>query len=258
MQKLYSIVKKYEAYLSRADTWVLCALTALEISTDTFYPMTLIGRQTCKDSNDIGHGGQYHSIYGDEVHTHALLLHFNKYFGFDATCTVAAMGVHGISTMRPENSGHGNGSYPATWVRNASHKLSNSYYRGLDDDWTYEVRGNNDLSKFGPKPQWYNGFYSNRVVLLNAGVSLKWNFEEYVDQNGNVDCKVSGQDPRNGPSCPVASQTYTIVEGYSDDNSLFLNDLKDCMIQMYTTGYRDGYDASYFMYYKDGSTPYPY
>lgn len=261
MQKLAPILQKWGGHLSRADAWVLSALTALETSTFKKIPMTFIGRHTCEDSNDIGDGGEYHNTYGDEVHTYALLHHFNQYFGFGAKCTVAAMGLHGISTMLPENSGHGNGSYPATWVRNASCKLSNTYYQGFESEWTYENRYNSDQQRFGPQSQWYNEGYNDRTVLLNADAALKWNFEEYIDEKGNIYCKVSdkaqhhgGGDPRNVPHCPRAYETYDIVSDYAIDNSLFLNDLESCTTQMYTTGYRDGYDASYYEYYGDGNT----
>ena len=121
--------------------------------------MTFIGRQSCEDSDSIGHGGGKHDIYGDEVHTYKLLHHFSKYFGFDTKCTVAVIGLHGISKMRPENSGHGNGPYSATWVENASYKMTNDYFKGFESEWTYEVRDNEDYPKFGEQSQWYNGAY---------------------------------------------------------------------------------------------------
>ena len=90
---------------------------------------------------------------------------------------------------------------------------------------------------------------------------MKWNYEEYVDNGGRIYCKVSdeakhhgGKDPRNVPFCPRAYQTYNTVTDYADDHGLFLDNLESCMIQMYTTGYRDGYDGSYFNYYGDGLT----
>mmetsp|Transcript_22905 Transcript_22905/g.34125 ORF Transcript_22905/g.34125 Transcript_22905/m.34125 type:complete len:554 (-) Transcript_22905:88-1749(-) len=264
MEKLRPIVERYEEHLSRADTWILCALTALEISTSRTYPMNFIGRKSCEDSDDIGDGGENHGVYGDEVHTHQLVRHFTRYFGFDAKCTVAVMGLHGISKMRPENSGHGNGPYSATWVRDASYKMTNDYFKGFEYPWTYEERDNEDYPKFGEQSQWYNGAYDEkRLVLLNVDIALKWNFEEYVDDKGRIYCKVSdeanhhgGKDPKNVPECPRAYQTYNTVRDYADDYGLFLNDLEYCMIQMYTTGYRDGYDNSYFNYYGDGRTAY--
>ncbi|KAL7490520.1 hypothetical protein ACHAWT_000093 [Skeletonema menzelii] len=264
MQKLRPIVERFDEYLSRADTWILCALTALEISTSRTYPMTFIGRKSCDDSDYIGNGGEYGDVYGDEVHTYQLLHHFNRYFGFDTRCTVAVMGVHGISKMRPENSGHGNGPHSATWVKNASYRMSNAYYEGFESDWTYEERDNDDYPRFGEQYQWYNGPYVlSRLVLLNVDVALKWNYEEYVDDRGRIFCKVSdeaehhgGGDPRNVPECPRAYQTYNYVREYADNYGLFLNDLEYCMIQMYTTGYRSGYDGSYYQYYGDGRASY--
>ena len=195
----------------------------------------------------------------DEIHAYL----FNKYFGFDETCTVAVMGLHGIATMSPKNSGHGNGPGSATWVKNASYKLTNEYFKGFEKEWTYEERGdkswNNYYRKFGKKPQWYNGAYDkNRLVLLNADIALKWNFEEYVDEKGYIYCKVSdeakhhdGKNPRKFPDCPIADQTYDIVKEYAADNELFLDDLEECMLQMLTTGYREGFDGNYLNYYGD-------
>ncbi len=87
MQKLRSIVEKYEEHLSRADIWILCALTALEISTSRTYPMIFIGRQSCADLDSIGHGGEKHDIYGDEVHTYiqVLWLRYQVYRGCDGS-----------------------------------------------------------------------------------------------------------------------------------------------------------------------------
>ena len=215
MQELRPIVEKFEKYLSRADTWAICALTALGISTSSTYPMTFIGRQTCEDSDDIGNGGGYFDTYGDEVHTSALVHHFYKYFGFDDKCTVAAMGVHGISKMKPEISGHGNGHYSATWVKDASHMMSNEYFKGFKYyDWTYEVRDNVAYSEFGQKSQWYYGSYDpSRLVILNADVAMVWNFADYVDNKGNIYCKVSDNvehhgyrgDPWNVPNFTIAA-----------------------------------------------------
>ena len=83
-------------------------------------------------------------------------------------------------------------------------------------------------------------------MLLNADIAMKWNVEDYVDEKGHIYCKVSdeakhhdGKNPRKVPDCPRAYQTYNIVEEYAEDYDSFLDDLENCMMQMYTTGYRE-------------------
>ena len=142
--------------------------------------------------------------------------------------------------------------------------MTNNYFKGFEYEWTYEERDNDDYRKFGEKPQWYNGAYDkSRLVLLNADIALKWDYEEYVDAKGHIYCKVSnkakhhgGKNPRKFPDWPRAYQTYDIVQEYADNYDSFLNDLENCMIQMYTTGYREGYNGSYLKYYGDGRATY--
>ena len=254
----------FDHYMSRADFWIACALEALAYSTGDSYPMKFIGRKDCGDSNAIGDGGDYYSAYGEEKYHHAIYQHFYKYFGFDKTCTVAVMGLHDISTMRPKNSGHGKGYNEAHWVKNFSYKMTNKYFQEmLDLSWTYEVRDNAKFGypQYGEKPQWYHGDNQDRTVMLNSDLALIYDWEEYTDYQGNVYCKVSdhpehhdGKNPYQVPTCPHVQYTEDIVHKYAANYGLYLQDLERCMMQMYTTGYRDGYDSYYYKSYGNDQT----
>jgi hypothetical protein len=277
MHKLAPIVRNHRQYFSRVDVWTICSLVALDIASSTYehnapaFKMTFIGRKDCPNADEIGDGGDKVDMYPQYMNSQALVHHFYQYFGFDARCTTAVMGTHGMSLMHPWNSGQGDGPNPAKWAEGKSYILDNWYFKGFKKPWTYELRANDEFPAIGPKKQWYwqsgqdgywngDGYETGKLVMLDADMSLKWDFSDYQDQNGYVYCKASYEAKYHGPQsaqavplCPMAYDTYEIIEEYAYDNLKFLYDVEYCMIKMFTTGYRHGMDGNYNMYYGNGA-----
>mmetsp|Transcript_23459 Transcript_23459/g.35351 ORF Transcript_23459/g.35351 Transcript_23459/m.35351 type:complete len:521 (+) Transcript_23459:39-1601(+) len=278
MYKLLPIFRNNRQYFSRTDIWQICSLTALDISSSMYeqnaphFKMTLIGRKDCPNADEVGDGGdKIVDMYPKSINSQSLVHHFYQYFGFDARCTTAVMGTHGMSLMHPWNSGHGDGPYPAKWSEGKSYILDNWYFKGFKKPWTYELRDNNEYPNIDPKKQWYwesgqegfwngDGYEQGKLVMLDADMSLKYDYSDYQDQNGYVYCKASYEAQHHGPQpaqsvplCPMAYDTYDIVEEYAHDNLKFLYDVEYCMIKMFNTGYRHGMDGNYKMYYGHGA-----
>jgi hypothetical protein len=276
IELLYPIAYTYRHWFSRVDIWQICALTALDISTSLYeqnaptYKMYYIGRKDAPNADFMGYGGEHCDVYGGpSMNSKALVSHFNQYFGFDARCTAAVMGTHGMSLMHPWYSGHGDGLNPAQWAQGTTYVLDNWYFKGFKNPWTYELRANIEYPQIGPKQQWYwepsigywdgDGYVSGKLVMLDTDVSLAWDASQYQDENGYTYCKVSYEAKHHGPApassvplCPKAYETYDIVEEYAADNMKFLYDLEYCMNKMFNTGYRSGYDDKWKMYYSEG------
>jgi hypothetical protein len=277
MHKLLPIVRNHWRFFSRVDIWAICSLTALDISSSMFehdapgFKMTFIGRKDCPNADEIGDGGDKVEMYPEYINSQSLVHHFYKYFGFDARCTTAVMGTHGMAMMHPWNSGQGDGPYPAKWAEGKSYILDNWYFKGFMKPWTYELRPNTEFPAIGPKKQWYwesgedgfwngDGYDEGKLVMLDADMALKYDFSDYQDQNGYVYCKASYDVKHHGPQaaqavplCPMAYDTYEYIEEYAYDNLKFLYDVEYCMIKMFTTGYRHGMDGNYKMYYGHGA-----
>ena len=277
MYKLLPIVRN-NWHFSRVDVWQICALTALDISSSIQEPhapqfkMTFLGRKDCSNADEMGDGGdKIVDMYPKYINSQALVHHFYEYFGFDARCTTAVMGTHGMSKMHPWNSGHGDGPYSAKWAEGTSYLLDNLYFKGFDKTWQYELRANEEYPHIGPKQQWYwspdeqgvwngDGYAHHNLIMLDVDMSLKWDYSNYQDQNGYIYCKASHEAVHHGPqpayvvpACPMAYDTYDIVEEYAYDNLKFLYDVEYCMIKMFNTGYRHGMDGNYKMYYGNGA-----
>ena len=280
MVKHLPLLRKYKQWFSRTDIWQICAMTALDISSSAYEPnaphfkMNFIGRKDCPNADEIGDGGDKIDMYPKYLNSKALLHHFYQYFGFDARCTTAVMGTHGMAMAHPWFSGHGNGPNPGKWAEGTAWVLDNYYYKGFGKPWTYEIRPNYEYPEIGEKTQWYwesgshgywngDGFTQGRLLMLNSDMSLKYDFGNYQDQNGYVYCKTSYEARHHGPvasqsvpMCPMAHDTYDIVEEYAYDNLKFLYDVEYCMLKMFNTGYRHGMDGNYNMYYGHGTNYY--
>mmetsp|Transcript_10790 Transcript_10790/g.15402 ORF Transcript_10790/g.15402 Transcript_10790/m.15402 type:complete len:246 (+) Transcript_10790:1-738(+) len=235
------------------------------------FKMTFIGRKDCPNADEIGDGGDKVDMYPKTINSQALVHHFYQYFGFDARCTTAVMGTHGMSMMHPWNSGQGDGPFPAKWSEGTSYILDNWYFKGFKKPWTYELRPNHEFPNIDPKKQWYwesgeegfwngDGFEQGKLIMLDSDMSLKYDFSDYQDQNGYIYCKASYEVYHHGPQpaqavpmCPMAYDTYEIVEEYAYDNLKFLYDVEYCMLKMFNTGYRHGMDGNYKMYYGHGA-----
>ena len=278
MYLLLDVWRDYRHWFSRVDVWNICALTALDISSSMYepnapaYKMTFVGKKDCVNANEMGDGGDKLKMYPDYINSRSLQKHFYDYFGFDARCTTAVMGTHGMSQMHPWNSGHGDGQYPAKWAQGTSYILDNWYFKGFKFPWTYEIRPNFEYPYIGEKKQWYwetdhqtmiwngDGYEEGKLVMLDSDMSLKYDYSNYQDSNGYVYCKASYEAKHHGPSssltvpvCPTAYDTYDIVEEYAHDNLKFLYDVEYCMVKMFNTGYRHGMDGNYQQYYGHGA-----
>jgi len=222
-------VDKYSDVLSRADVWILAALTAsdaAELRNFISWDMQYVGRPVCDGPANRGPDRQLPSSH---VHTSQLLGFFQDEFGFTARETVAIIGAHTLGRAFPENSGYeGSGG----WVGNQD-RLDNGFYATLVSQgrintvFSQEMQDNS--GRVFPDQFLWRRIPSTRF-MLNVDFALAVDLDGFLDPvSGEVSCRLSG----NSNICPDSS-TVDIVLEYANDNRAWVNDFHDALQKMTT------------------------
>jgi len=215
--------------LSRADTWVLAAMTALQqqqVTTAVPFDMQFVGRKVCNGAANRGPDRQMPKAH---AFTRELLDYFGTTFGFNARETVAIMGGHTLGVAVQENSGF---TGEDGWVTRPE-RLDNQFYRALIQfgevsPYFISLEVDNSAIDYYPNQYlWRQG--SAQQFMLNADMAIVSDFEGSIDPvSGAVSC---GR-PSNCPKSP----TFSIAEEYANNNSLWVNEFHDAFLKMTRTG----------------------
>jgi hypothetical protein len=242
--------------------------------------MRYIGRKNCMGADKKGNGGPGAKMPSNDLTSHEMVKWFEMEFGFDATETAVAMGVHSISVARRENSGFGaldidDADEEVGWVENGpAYVLDNRYYGTLlNMDWKQVLLKNGDLDDDIPnRYQWitFAGPKKELIFMTNSDVALARDLKGYMftDQKGNegaASCSFNeGGYKGNGPydhdhrqlqrrrlqgyggppkACPKSDDFLDIIEDLKDDNHEFLKKLEKTMEKMFKKVHGDLYET---------------
>jgi hypothetical protein len=268
---LAPIVEKYKASLSRADSWVLAAQVASQMSQSSKsnfkvnFDFTEFGRvdcekqqSVCRNEAGISHGcsatrGPHREIPGANTNTHDLFAFFKTNYDFNQRETVAIMGAHTIGVLTRKNSGV---EGPHGWVLE-NRILDNGYYAELiggngpnepvrslkqrAPNWLRHFESNSDLPEFDDINIWHGlpeGEKGRVIVMLNADIAIVRDLNEsnMNSKTGEVSCKFidnSGKDS----SCPHVEGALQEAARYRFSNRFWLIDFEDALRKLLNAGY---------------------
>ena len=253
--------------MSRADVWVLAALTACDVLQGPEridYPLRFVGRRDCEVANnrcfdEEGHEvpctedrGPHRHIPPADITTRDLFAFFDEEFNMSTKETVALMGAHTIGVANRETSGFDG---PNGWLLN-NELFDNEYYAELvggtsindpldvlintAPGWQRNLERNGDLPDQPNRFIWTGFPGGTKIIMLNSDIAIvrDLNEENMVMEDGRSQIRGTVLCDFVGPSrCPHAAMSFQFAAEYTFDNLLWLRDFRDVMDKMTTKGY---------------------
>jgi len=240
---------QWNTKLSRADFWAFAATLAIKHTRDEAEDNDILpnipiffGRKDCSTSPDVDDTITQTKPFPSGIagwQSSFNWLHTN--FGFNQEETVAILGAHTIGRTHPDDSGF-NGPWVRPWGT-----FDNFYYQQIiNGAWQQRETPNLLLKEWAESDE-------PRFIMLNVDIALWRNLDAVFVPN---DCSGAVSCGSNITQCPINSITRDIVEGFADDNQLWLNKFVPAFIKMITAGYdidcdliavnQNGMDSSYW------------
>jgi len=207
----------HQSELSRADYWVLVAVTSIQDAGGPKIPF-MWGRIDC--NGNYPPMGKLPDAEGNFSEVYNV---FVKRMGLTVTDITALLGAHTLGRPQAENSG-----YEFYW-NPAANLFTNQFYLVLLGGWkrveqTFAFHGTTHQWNTNPPPTGSNPF-----MMLNTDISLVY---DNIGYGGNGPCSLAPSS-----SCTYNNQTYGLVQQYGNDQDFWFTDFSIAFQKLTSLGY---------------------